>query len=292
MSYAGDLNQDGIVDVFVGSPNTDSPQSPGEALLFFGPLSGFYTGADADAQLIGEHEFDRAGSRIAGGGDVNGDGFPDLVVGAYGNDFKGVEAGKVYVVHGPVEGTLQLGNSDAVLTGEEPEDKAGMGVGFVGDTNGDGNDDIAVGAPHAQEVGNNSGKAYLLRGPLVDGSLANADTVFLLEESSVLVGYSLDGGDFDDDGYADLAIGVPGDVHDTSRPGRVYCFLGPMTGVLLEEQANLYVGESLGDGAGFSLAVGMLNPDNMMDLVIGAPYSDARREKAGNVYMVFGGASL
>ena len=109
----------------------------------------------ADAKLTGEATYDYAGYSVSGAGDVNGDGWDDLLVGADGEDFGGTVAGAAYLVLGPVSGTVDLGASDAKLSGEAGGDYAGVSVSGAGDVDGDGSDDLLVGA---------LGAAYLVLG--------------------------------------------------------------------------------------------------------------------------------
>jgi hypothetical protein len=106
------------------------------------------TDADSSRELIGEAAGDVAGAGggLAGAGDVNGDGYDDVIVGAYSNDSGGSAAGRAYVVHGdPAGADLDLSAASAILTGEDASDLAGFAVTGLGDFNGDGYDDVAVG---------------------------------------------------------------------------------------------------------------------------------------------------
>jgi hypothetical protein len=103
--------------------------------------------ADADAKLIGERGDDFAGGAVAGGGDINGDGIPDVVVGSRTEDSTDTNAGAAYVMFGPIEGTSDLSSSLAKVLGLGPNDWTGASVAMGGDLNGDGYGDLLVGAP-------------------------------------------------------------------------------------------------------------------------------------------------
>ena len=95
---AGDVDGDGLADVLVGARDNDAGgTSAGAAYLLYGPLSGQVGLASADARLLGEGSLARAGAAVAGAGDVDGDGAPDLLVGAPG---QGDAAGAAYLVFG------------------------------------------------------------------------------------------------------------------------------------------------------------------------------------------------
>src|SRR5678815_1044130 len=148
----------------------------------------------ADAKLVGEEAGDLAGW-VAGPGDVNGDGHDDVLVGARGNAEGGDSevygaAGAAYLVLGPVTGTLDLSMADAKLVGEEPGDDAGHCVSGAGDVDGDGHDDLLIGAPlHDERGGSETGAAYLLLGP-VSGELrlSLADAKLIGEEAQDMAG--------------------------------------------------------------------------------------------------------
>ena len=136
----------------------DAGDNPaGVAYLLNGPLQGEYEVQDADATLEGFHTGGytggNAGWAVEGGGDFNGDGFDDVVVGAP----IGGANGNVFLVFGPVSGTLSLSFADGRFWGED-FGSAGCAIAFVGDTNGDGFDDLLIGAYEDE------GEAYLVYG--------------------------------------------------------------------------------------------------------------------------------
>ena len=128
------------------------------------PWSGTVSLADADAVLEGENDDDYLtayrGPRCAG--DVDGDGLDDIIVGAFGNSDGGTEAGIAYLVYGPVSGTIDLSAADATFVGEAAEDWAGASVDSAGDVDGDGSDDLLVGAN--QYLNNGPGLTYIVYG--------------------------------------------------------------------------------------------------------------------------------
>jgi hypothetical protein len=154
VSGVGDINMDGVDDVLVGDPGADSGQLEyvGEALLYHGPMSGQYAPTDANARLVGEDESDGAGWEISSAGDLNDDGVPDIAV--YGR-------GSVYVVLGPISGTHGLANADFRFDGEADDDWGGIPAS-AGDFDGDGLDDLLVGAPYESSTGQDAGAAYLI----------------------------------------------------------------------------------------------------------------------------------
>jgi hypothetical protein len=114
----GDLDGDGHDDIVVGSQGDDTDgTNAGAVYVMLGPLSGTIDLSAADAKLTGEAAYDQAGFAVAGG-DLDGDGIGDILVGAHTNDAAADGSGSVYLLHGPVTGSASLGTADAILVGE------------------------------------------------------------------------------------------------------------------------------------------------------------------------------
>ncbi|HMV70112.1 MAG TPA: integrin alpha, partial [Myxococcota bacterium] len=166
---AGDLNDDGIDDIVVGSaPTTSSAWPQGVAWVVFGShtlTTTYNLGTSAGVTLVGGNTGDEFGAAATGVGDVNGDGYDDLAVGAPGADPNGSASGAAFVFYGPLAGTRLAGTANRIHTGEAEGDRAGTSLLRLGDLDG-GTSDYAIGAPLAGPGTASDGAVYVI----VDGA--------------------------------------------------------------------------------------------------------------------------
>ncbi len=302
----GDVNGDGLDDLLIGAyHNDESGQGAGQAYLVLGKTTGWGYGVSlnqADASFHGEAPDDGAGFRVAGAGDVNADGFHDILIGALYNDEGGADAGQAYLILGKAGGwsvDTDLGLSDASFLGEVAGDHL-YGVAGAGDVNGDEYDDIIVGSVSNGENGILTGQAYLVFGHpggwVRDVSIGASDASFWGEyPGDKLSGRLASAGDVNGDGLDDILLGAFPNSEGGILAGQVYLVLGRQSGWTMDtpiDQADAsFIGEVEGDEAGFSLdGAGDVDGDGFDDIVIGAVGNSEAWDGAGQVYLVFGRA--
>ena len=304
---AGDVNGDGYDDILIAAPYANGLNGVGQIYLIFGHATGWTMGTElfsVDASFWGEEVGDLAGWSVAGAGDVNGDGYDDILIGVIGDDDGGSEAGQTYLVFGKASGwgmDTDISNANASFIGEDAGDWSGSSVAGAGDVNGDGYDDILIGTGNDDDNGNDAGQTYLILGKVtgwgMDTSLSNADASFTGEDAGDSSGNSVAGvGDVNCDGYDDILIGANGDEEGGTNAGQTYLILGKATGWAMDTNLSnadaSFIGEDRGDQSGFSVAgAGDVNGDNYNDILIGAYYNEDGGIMAGQTYLILGKAS-
>jgi hypothetical protein len=239
--------------------------------LFNGPLSGERTAASADAIITGSFSNESFGASVALAGDLNGDGVNDVIIGAPRFPLNGADTGRAYVFFGPIAGSIIATDADVIIFGEAVNDGFGRSVASAGDVNGDGADDVVVGADQLFNQG--TGKAYVFYGPLAGNiQAADAGAILIGEAAQDGFGISVSGaGDFNGDGFDDVIVGAWDNDGGGGRSGRAYTFFGPLAGTIAGADADFNVTGAPSDELGMSVAVGDLNGDGVGDLIIGAP---------------------
>jgi hypothetical protein len=208
------------------------------------------------AKLTGEVPADHAGEAVAGAGDVNGDGFDDVLVGAPLNDAGGLDAGMVYVVLGPVPpGGGDLADAAAAIEGVNAGHAFGSlrGMAAAGDVDGDGRGDVIIGDHLAGDAALDAGVAFVFYGKDLSGTLTRFDAgarILGTAPFDAAGTYVAGVGDVNGDGYDDLAVDAPhnlpiDDVGEGDFDGFIYIVDGPLVGpVSLNDAAARLHGES------------------------------------------------
>lgn len=296
LATGGDVNGDGNQDIVVGSPQAGS--TAGSVAVLCGPLVGSGLPMSSGcATITNSTSSDLLGSAVALG-DVNDDGYDDVLVGVPGYDTANGSVGAVWVFFGDLGfgGALDLGSADLVVTGTNLDDLTGTAVAVVGDVTGDGISDFAVGSPGRDNAGYNAGAVSVFAGSATIGDtpvldLSDAYATFTGVAASDHAGEVLAFvGDVDGDGADDLMAGAPDADANGLDDGAAYLFLGPLaSGPQSLSQADLTVtGAVGGDAGGSAFTVGDFNGDSITDLTVGAPASDDGGADAGTAAVFLG----
>ncbi len=261
-------------------------------------LGGVVDLQDADVILAGEASEDLAGRSASWTGDLNGDGFEDLFLDAQESDVQGIQSGSAYFLPGPLAaGEQSLADAPVRLRGASPYHWAARSLGGLGDTNGDGLDDVIVGVIRHDYAGFRAGAAHIFLGPLPDGehALAEASSAFLYGEGEYEAAgsWTAAAGDLNGDGLADVLVAAMYSDRAGLNNGAVYVLHGPVTGGhnLADRADAIYDGEPRRDNewAGRSTAgVGDIDGDGLDDFVVGADGNDRGGDGAGAAYLVLG----
>ena len=276
VAAAGDVNGDGYADLIVGAPADDSvfvgqtrPVDEGRAYLFLGSATGL---GDAVWSALGGQANGNLGNSVAGAGDVNGDGFGDVIIGMEGWDqpvgpgFSVIDVGRAYVYHGnagglePVPATTLQGSGNSNF---------GHVVNTAGDVDGDGYSDVIVGAVYAD----GQGKVAVHRGS-AGGIATTAHWTFTSSQANSACGSSVaPAGDVNGDGLSDVVVGsVFGDTGGLVDNGRVWVFAGPLTGSAATTPLKEWSGSQSYENIGHVVAgLGDVNGDGFADVGSGAP---------------------
>lgn len=270
VSGAGDVNNDTYDDVIVGAYNYNS--ITGRAYIFYG---GATMNNVADVTMTGEGTGNNFGASVSSAGDVNNDGYDDVIVGAFGYNSN---TGRAYVYYG---GSTMDNTADVTMTGQDYNQFFGSSVSSAGDVNGDSYDDLVIGA-----YGYNSGvgRAYIYHG----GSAMDnaADLTVDGEAAGDTFGRSVSAaGDVNNDGAGDIIVGAPGHTLNT---GRAYVYFG---GSGMDSSADVTMsGDTTECYFGFSVSnAGDVDGDSYADVIIGACGNDTT---SSNAYIFMGGASM
>jgi hypothetical protein len=320
---AGDVNLDGFADVLIGAPRAEANgnSSAGRVYLVYGAASMPATiqlatlAPPVGVVINGAGSGDLLGTSVAGLGDADGDGTPDLLLGASGEGGPTLTArGSAYVLfgNGALPGLLEIeapvGASVSRFIGTENSEDAGESVAAAGDVNADGLQDAVIGAERVGTGSNTNGAAYIVLGNAALPASTNLNalgalgTVVSGQTSGDLLGHDVaGGGDVNGDGFADVLLGAR-NATPPQQKGKAYLLFGKASMPTAVAAASIggvnsgviFNGLDDNDSAGSAVAAGGdVDGDGYDDLLISASGGDPNSlSSAGETYLVYGGTWL
>lgn len=291
VSTAGDFNGDGFSDVLVGIPYYDEDKvDQGQAMLYLG------SGTFFDPQAtITSHEFDNdhlgalVGMAVATAGDVDGDGFSDVLIGAVHDSQGQTKEGSVAVCYGSANGNLF--SDFTYLQIDQANAKFGYSVASAGDIDADGYSDVIIGARWYKNGLNEDGEgaAFIYKGS--GNGLQSSPTVIEGNQYNAAMGNKVSSaGDVNGDGYSDVLVSAClYDVQGVQDNGIVQLYLGSSTGITSQQQPTRTFYGKYNDHMGSSIAcAGDVNGDGYSDILLGAEYYDNGQFNEGGVFVYHG----
>lgn len=281
------MNGDGYADVIVGAPKYNGGQTEeGRVYVYHGSASGLST------SVAWSFESNQAGARLGSAssvGDVNGDGYGDVIVGASAYSNEQSDEGRAYVFHGSVSG-LEA-SPGWIVESNQASANFGTRVGTAGDVNRDGYTDAIVGALHYDNGEMDEGRVYVYHGS-ASGLSAAADWTAESNQAGAEFGHGANtAGDVNGDGYADIVIGAPYGDYGEIDEGRVFVYYGSASGLNAtpawtaeSDQANAKFGNWVS-------SAGDVNGDGYADVIIGALRYDNGEAIEGRAYIYYGSDS-
>ena len=307
----GDLNNDGVLDLAVGAPGDDGGGDNRGAVwvLFLDSLGGVRLSqkiSDRTGTFEGNlNNDDEFGGAVANIGDVDIDGVTDLAVGAEYDDDGGDNKGAVWILFMNIDGTVKAAQKISATEGNfagnlDDEDRFGSAVAGIGDLNGDGVNDLAVGARQDNDGGSDRGAVWILF-LNTDGTVDSSQKIS--DNDGDFGGDLSDGdrfgsavarlGDLNDDGVVDLAVGAPQTDEGGTDRGAIWILFMDDNGEVRSE-TRLASGDNfdgnLADGDQFGSAVadiGDLDGDGVRDMAVGAPFDNEGGTDRGAVWVLF-----
>jgi hypothetical protein len=288
VATAGDVNGDGFSDVVVGQPyNGNGQADEGRAFVYHGSATGLSSTPNWSAESNQASAV--FGASVAAAGDVNGDGFSDVIVGSYAFDNGQADEGRAFLYHGSAAGLSPTPN----WTAESDQANAwfGRSVGTAGDLNGDGYADVIVGAYLFDNGQTDEGRAFVYQGS-ASGLSSTASWTAESDQVNAQFGYSVaTAGDVNGDGYSDVIVGAFFFDNGQSDEGRAFLYLGSASGPATLPGWSVESDQGEAALASSVASAGDVNGDGFADLIVGAPDYDNGQMNEGRAYVYLGAAS-
>ncbi|MBK7434890.1 MAG: FG-GAP repeat protein [Chitinophagaceae bacterium] len=293
IACAGDVNGDGYSDVIIGAWQYDDGfVDEGKAFVYHGSATGLSATPNStpdDADQAGAW----FGESVAGAGDVNGDGYSDVIIGAYKYDDGFVDEGKAFVYHGSAAG-LSASPVNTPDDADQLDARFGVSVAGAGDVNGDGYSDVIIGCYRYNDgASTDEGLAFVYHGSATGLSSTPNSTPDDANQTFAQFGYSVAGaGDVNGDGYSDVIIGAFQFDNGQTDEGTAFVYHGSATGIsnnftamVESNQATAYFGCSVA-------SAGDVNGEGYGDVIVGAYwYDDGINFDEGRAFVYHGSAT-
>ncbi|MFA5211117.1 MAG: FG-GAP-like repeat-containing protein [Patescibacteria group bacterium] len=288
VSSAGDVNGDGFGDVLVGCPFFDNGQTnEGAVFVYHGSVSGLSTTTNWSTEI---NQADaRFGSSISSAGDVNGDGYSDVIIGAFVFDNGQTNEGAAFVYHGSASGLSSSANWS--IESNQASANLGVSVSDAGDVNGDGFGDVIIGANFYDEGESDEGVVFVYHGS-ASGLSSSANWSAGSNQTEARFGTVVSSaGDINGDGYSDILVGANYFDNGESNEGATFVYYGGSEKLNTiadwskeSDQANAYFGYKVS-------SAGDVNGDGYDDILVGAWYYDNGETNEGKVFLYYGSAN-
>ncbi|MCL4790152.1 MAG: FG-GAP repeat protein, partial [Verrucomicrobia bacterium] len=284
---AGDVNGDGFDDLIVGCvPRSNGPGDAGEARVYYGSTNGL--AAEPAWRVSLTKRPTQFGQVVAGAGDVNGDGFDDVIVSAPNYGYELTEEGRVWIYHGSRKGLSQTASWSA--EGKQTAARFGYACGAAGDVNGDAYDDVFIGAYSASHGEVQEGRVFVYYGSRQ--GLKSPNWIAEGNQRLSSFGYSAGAaGDVNGDGFADLIVGARTYKQNFYREGKAWLFLGSSSGLETNPVWSAVGGAERAEFGSPVATAGDINHDGYADFLIGGLNYPIGSPGPGRVFARLGAAT-
>jgi len=292
VSTAGDINNDNYSDVIIGSPLYDNGVlDEGRAFVYYGSPTGLSGAANWTAES--NQQTALFGYSVSTAGDVNGDGYSDVIIGSNRYDTPILDEGRAFIYYGSSGGLSLTPNWASESNPSAFFVYYGNSVSTAGDVNDDGYSDVIVGAYSWDNVEPDEGKVFVYHGSSA-GISTTANWAVESNQAYARFGNSVStAGDVNNDGYSDVIVGASEYDNGESNEGRAFVYFGSSTGLSSlpgwtaeSNQANSLFGVSVA-------SAGDVNNDNYSDVIVGAYLYDNGQSNEGGAFVYYGtGASM